>query len=179
MAPGSDQHDLPEAAPQGSSPVAACRGSTRRPGVLVVDEEACVRGVLGTLLRGQGFVVLLAASGLEAVTLYRQHGREIDAVVLDVRMPGLDGPQTLAALRQLDPHVRSVFLTGVPARTPRASCARPGAHPPQQAGAARRDRPRGRPPRRRGRPGALTRDDSGRPEASSGRHQLQRHETRA
>jgi DNA-binding NarL/FixJ family response regulator len=46
------------------------------------------------------------------LALYRKHGEQIDAVVLDVCMARLDGPQTLAALRELAPGVRSCFLTG-------------------------------------------------------------------
>jgi CheY-like chemotaxis protein len=53
-----------------------------------------------------------AADGLEAVDLYRRHRDEIAAVVLDVHMPGLDGPATLRALRALDPGVGCVFMTG-------------------------------------------------------------------
>jgi CheY-like chemotaxis protein len=109
---GSPHDDLSYAALREATPAPVCRGTPRRPGVLVVDDEGCVRGVMGTWLRGQGFVTWLASNGLEALALYRQHGGEIDAVVLDVRMPGLDGPQTLAALRQLNPRVQCCFLTG-------------------------------------------------------------------
>jgi CheY-like chemotaxis protein len=52
-----------------------------------------VRGVVGALLQGEGFAVWLAASGREALALYRRHGNEIDAVVLDVRIPYVDGPR--------------------------------------------------------------------------------------
>jgi DNA-binding response OmpR family regulator len=61
-----------------------------------------------------GFDVLPAAGGAEAVELYRRRHAEIDAVLLDVRMPGLDGPQTLAAVRAIDPGVCCVFMTGHP-----------------------------------------------------------------
>ena len=55
----------------------------------------------------------LAGCGQEAIRLsYRQHRPEIDAVVPDVRMLGLDGRQTLAALRELNPQVRCCFLSG-------------------------------------------------------------------
>jgi CheY-like chemotaxis protein len=111
VAPGSDQNDLPDVSLWNPTP--GVRGErTRRPGVLVVDDERCVRDVLGAWLRVEGFAVWLAASGREALALYGQHGGEIDAVMLDVRMPGLDGPQTLAALRELTPGVRACFLTG-------------------------------------------------------------------
>src|SRR3954470_11871134 len=71
----------------------------RRRGVLVVDDEECVRDVLDAMLRQQGFAVWLAADGWEALEVYRLHLAAIDLVLLDVRMPGLDGPATLTALR--------------------------------------------------------------------------------
>jgi CheY-like chemotaxis protein len=81
-------------------------------GILVVDDEACVRGVLDLGLRHHGFAVWLAADGREALDLYRRHRAAIDVVLLDVRLPGPDGPQTLAALRELDPRVRCCFMSG-------------------------------------------------------------------
>lgn len=81
-------------------------------GVLVVDDEACVRGVLGVAMQQQGFAVWVAASGQEAIDLFRRHGEIIDVVLLDVRMPELDGLQTLAALRELNPQVRCCFMSG-------------------------------------------------------------------
>jgi CheY-like chemotaxis protein len=81
-------------------------------GILVADDEPSVRGVLSVTLRQQGFAVWLAADGWEALDLYWQHAPAIDVVMLDVLMPGLDGPQTLAALQELNPQVRCCFMSG-------------------------------------------------------------------
>jgi CheY-like chemotaxis protein len=86
--------------------------SQRKPGILVVDDDDAVRALLDVGLRQYGFAVWLAADGSEALPIYQQNSSEIDAVLLDVRMPGLDGPRTLAALSQLDPQIRSCFMTG-------------------------------------------------------------------
>jgi CheY-like chemotaxis protein len=86
--------------------------SPRKYCLLVVDDEECMRGVLNLAMRQQGFEVRLAANGREAIDLYRQDGRGIDVVLLDVRMPGLDGPQTLAALQALNPQIRCCFMSG-------------------------------------------------------------------
>ena len=83
-----------------------------RPGILVVDDEAAVRSFLKAALELQGFTVWLAEKGVEAVDLYARQRSAIDLVLLDVRMPGLDGPHTLAALRRLDPDVRCCFMSG-------------------------------------------------------------------
>jgi CheY-like chemotaxis protein len=82
------------------------------PGVLLAEDEPVIRDLLGVLLRGQGFAVWSAADGREAVEVYRLHQHTIRAVLLDVHMPRLDGPQTLRALRLLDPEVRCCFITG-------------------------------------------------------------------
>jgi len=89
-------------------------GCRLAPGVLVVDDTAALRSVLETGLRRAGFSVWSAAHGLLAVELYRRHQDTIAVVLLDVAMPGLDGPQTLAALQQLCPAVRCCFMTADP-----------------------------------------------------------------
>jgi CheY-like chemotaxis protein len=82
------------------------------PGVLVVEDHADVRQLLGVALPRFGLPVWLASGGREAVRLYREHRPKIRVVLLDVRMPEMDGPQTLIALRELDPAVRVVFMSG-------------------------------------------------------------------
>ena len=81
-------------------------------GVLIADDEEDVRDVLHDRLRKEGFSVWLATDGREALDLYRDHHQKIDVALLDVCMPGLDGPQTLAALQQLAPQIRCCFMSG-------------------------------------------------------------------
>jgi CheY-like chemotaxis protein len=83
-----------------------------RPGVLVVDDDHFVRHLVQLGLERDGFEVWLAAGGREAIRLYRQHRESSGVVLLDVRMPGLDGLQTLEALRELNPEVRACFMSG-------------------------------------------------------------------
>jgi CheY-like chemotaxis protein len=78
----------------------------------VVDDEALIRSLLDTGLRLYGFRVWLAAGGREALRLYEQHADEIAVALLDVQMPGLDGPHTLQALRALDPELPCFFMSG-------------------------------------------------------------------
>jgi CheY-like chemotaxis protein len=87
---------------------------TRRhsPGILVVDDDAAVRFLLDVGLQQYGFAVWQAGDGQEAVEVYQQERSEIDLVLLDVRMPRLDGPQTLAALLRLNPQICCCFMTG-------------------------------------------------------------------
>jgi CheY-like chemotaxis protein len=86
------------------------------PSVLVVDDQPFVLQLLGLALSLQGLATRLAASGSEAIELYKRHREDIGVVLLDVQMPGLDGPQTLAALRRLDPDVRCCFMSNEPGR---------------------------------------------------------------
>lgn len=81
-------------------------------GILIVDDEACIRGMLDIWLRQQGYATWLASDGRQAIDLYRDRGQDIDAVLLDIRMPGLDGPRTMAALQGLDPQVCCAFMSG-------------------------------------------------------------------
>jgi anti-anti-sigma factor len=83
-------------------------------GVLVVDDEKAVRSVLQARLCAEGYQVWVAGHGLQAIDCYQRHGQEIAVVLLDVLMPGLDGPLTLACLQELRPTVRCCFMTGDP-----------------------------------------------------------------
>lgn len=82
------------------------------PGILVVDDDALVLGMLKLVFARKGFRVWASHSGQAALDVYRDHGADIDVVLLDVCMPGLDGPATLARLLAIDPGVRSCFMSG-------------------------------------------------------------------
>jgi CheY-like chemotaxis protein len=83
-----------------------------KPVVLIADDQSAVRLMLATALPEFGFAVLAASSGREAVERYWTCPASIDLVLLDVEMPGVDGPQTLAPLVQIDSRVRCFFMTG-------------------------------------------------------------------
>src|SRR5437660_11929313 len=70
-----------------------------RPCVLVVDDEARIRAWLSVALPQNGFQVKLAADGEEALSIYRAGASGIALALLDVLMPGMDGPRTLQAMQ--------------------------------------------------------------------------------
>jgi CheY-like chemotaxis protein len=80
--------------------------------ILVVDDDPDIRRIAALALeRIGGFQVTLAADGAEAIDRATQDGP--DLVLLDVSMPGMDGPATLAALRgaEATAHIPVVFFT--------------------------------------------------------------------
>jgi len=96
------------------------RGAPPQPslehGVLVVDDDKAIRNVLGVWLRHQGYGVWTAETGREAVFIYKHYRDEISVVLIDVNMPIMDGPQTLLALRDINPQVCCCFMNGKSAR---------------------------------------------------------------
>lgn len=90
------------------------RARARHPGVLVVDDMGLILTLLKLELEENGCNVWVASDGASAIELYRKRRAEIDIVLLDVQMPGLDGPATLAALQEVNPDLRACFMTGNP-----------------------------------------------------------------
>ena len=79
--------------------------------VLLADDEDQFRESLAERLTMRGFLVLQAANGEEAVRIVRAD-REIDVVVLDRRMPGMEGKQALREMKMFRPEVQVIMLTG-------------------------------------------------------------------
>jgi two-component system OmpR family response regulator len=80
--------------------------------ILLVDDEPAVLGVLDFALRYHAFTVRRAVGGEEALRIFQAYSDTVAVVVLDVQMPGMDGPQTLAGIRAINPDVRCVFMSG-------------------------------------------------------------------
>jgi len=80
--------------------------------ILIVDDEEGVRRSLKKLLQRDGYDILLAENGTEAIDIVRQHINEIETVVCDFKMPGLDGLETLMEISKLNPEIIKIILTG-------------------------------------------------------------------
>jgi two-component system cell cycle sensor histidine kinase/response regulator CckA len=80
--------------------------------ILLVEDEALVRGITARLLRARGYEVLEAADGEAALDLARAHAGAIDLMISDVVMPGLDGPALLAAARPYLQSAPVLFISG-------------------------------------------------------------------
>jgi CheY-like chemotaxis protein len=79
--------------------------------ILIVDDEAAVRAIVGRILVDAGYDVVYAADGGEALALYERQG-PFSAVLLDESMPGLPGRVVLERLLTRDPDARVVMFTG-------------------------------------------------------------------
>ncbi len=84
--------------------------------VLVVDDEEMVRRLAARILLGQGYRVLEAGGGEEAVRMLQSGSSGIDGVVTDVSMPGLGGRQLGETIARCWPRVRVLYMSGFPAR---------------------------------------------------------------
>jgi signal transduction histidine kinase/CheY-like chemotaxis protein len=80
--------------------------------VLVVDDEVMVRELAGEVLERAGHRVLLAADGLDGMRVFEAHERDIDLVILDRTMPGRDGLELLADMRQRRPELPAIISSG-------------------------------------------------------------------
>jgi two-component system, cell cycle sensor histidine kinase and response regulator CckA len=80
--------------------------------ILLVDDEAPLREVGSETLAFFGYRPLLAASGEEALSLYREHHQTIDLIVLDLSMPGMGGQRCLSGILEIDPRARVIVASG-------------------------------------------------------------------
>jgi DNA-binding NtrC family response regulator len=81
-----------------------------KPRMLLVDDEARFRTNLEKMLRAHGLTVNAKGSGAEA--LEELQLQPYDVIVMDIRMPGMDGLTTLAEIKKINPEIEVIILTG-------------------------------------------------------------------
>jgi DNA-binding NtrC family response regulator len=81
-----------------------------KPRILLVDDEERFRTNLEKMLGAQGLAVSAKDSGPEALEELKQ--QPYDVIVLDIRMPGMDGLATLAEIKKINPGVEVIILSG-------------------------------------------------------------------
>jgi len=84
---------------------------TPRGPVLVVDDEDAVRKFVERVLRDAGYKTVAARNGHEAIEVAKQAGT-IGGLVTDLQMPGMTGDELARVLRQSDPELKVLYLTG-------------------------------------------------------------------
>ena len=102
--------DAGKAAPEPSDPASPFQEAGL---VLVIDDDAEVRKLIGLSLTQWGYRVLQAKDGTEAMELCLARSTEISLVIFDLDLPGQDGLTLARQLRSLHPDLRVLFITGV------------------------------------------------------------------
>jgi two-component system cell cycle sensor histidine kinase/response regulator CckA len=81
--------------------------------ILVVEDEPSLRDLVGQLLRRDGYKVIPAGTGSEALRLWEQHENEIDLLLTDMKMPGgISGQDLAARLQAAKPALKVIFTSG-------------------------------------------------------------------
>ncbi len=82
------------------------------PTILVIDDENFVREVVIDILEGEGFRLLQASNGQDGIAQVQRYPNEIDLVLLDMKMPGLSGGETLKILHEIEPTLKVILSSG-------------------------------------------------------------------
>jgi two-component system cell cycle sensor histidine kinase/response regulator CckA len=109
---GRRASEPPPPAPLESHPQPAGKSGGRPVCILVVDDEEPVRLVTRRRLEREGYVVLTASGGEEALVYVRDPDRMIDLVLTDFAMPGMDGPELAPRIRTLRPDLPIIGMSG-------------------------------------------------------------------
>src|SRR2546427_8440652 len=83
--------------------------TSRNGTILVIDDEEIMREILETLLTREGYEVRLASSGAEGLEIAR--ALQVDAAIVDIMMPGIDGIATLDELKRIDEDLAVIMIT--------------------------------------------------------------------
>jgi len=78
--------------------------------ILIVDDEPSVIIVISEFLKWKGYQVLIAVNGLDAIAINDKENPYL--IILDLRMPGIDGIETLRRIRKTDKEVKVIILSG-------------------------------------------------------------------
>ena len=88
--------------------------------ILLVDDEPLIRDLVGRVLKGQGFGVMEAENGREALALFKKHPSRVSLLLTDVIMPEVSGPELAVEILRLRPQLPLLFISAYPERIPSA-----------------------------------------------------------
>ncbi|MBM7714472.1 response regulator [Siminovitchia sp. FSL H7-0308] len=77
--------------------------------VLIVDDQFGIRTLLNEVLQKEGYEIYQAANGLQALHVMKQHAP--DLVLLDIKIPGMDGLEILKKMKEINPEIRVIIMT--------------------------------------------------------------------
>lgn len=99
---------------------------TKKKDILVVDDESAVCNMLKKFLTKRGYDARTALSGEDAIK--EMHKKKPDAVLLDIRMPGIDGVETLKRIKKIDKNIGVIMITVVREEDIGQKCMKLGAY---------------------------------------------------
>lgn len=101
-------NSLNEMEPQNNFPLASEGGET----ILLVEDEALLRGLVVLALEDYGFQVLEAGTGAEALSVSERHSGSIHLLLTDMRMPYMTGTELAQRLQALRPEMKVMYMSG-------------------------------------------------------------------
>jgi PAS domain S-box-containing protein len=99
--------------PSAGEPADAARlPDPERPTLLLVEDEPALRTLVVTMLEEEGYLILQAGNGLDAIAVAERHRGDIDLLLTDVVMPRMSGPELAQKMRGLRPGLEVLFMSG-------------------------------------------------------------------
>lgn len=77
--------------------------------ILIVDDQFGIRILLNEVFQKEGYKTFQAANGLQALDIVKKH--DPDLVLLDMKIPGMDGIEILKRMKAIDPEIRVIIMT--------------------------------------------------------------------
>jgi len=124
-----NRRDIGTPAGRNRGPVAQGEKTIKRPGLLVADDHEIYRdGLVALIQDSMEFEHASGAGSLEEVLEHLGGGTTVGLVILDLNMPGMEGPSSLAAIKQIDPELKIVVLSASDSRDDVLAALASGAH---------------------------------------------------
>lgn len=105
--PATPQNNVSQASPLRTVRLVSGEGS-----ILLVDDEKNILDVGQQMLERLGYQLFTAENGKDALEIYRTHHNDIDLVIIDMIMPGMDGEETFSHLKKLNPKIKVLLASG-------------------------------------------------------------------
>lgn len=80
--------------------------------ILVVDDEKIIRSLASKVLQKNGFEIILASNGKQAVDIYLKKSSEIDLIMMDIIMPEMGGQEAAKLIKKRNPEARILYTSG-------------------------------------------------------------------
>lgn len=81
--------------------------------ILVVDDESAILEITASSLENHNYQTMSAADGIEAIAFYAQHRDKINAAIIDMMMPNMDGATTIRTLQNINPQLPIIAVSGL------------------------------------------------------------------